>query len=216
MKRKAFTLFEALVVIAIIVILAVILFPVFRRAGWPSTKSSCFSNLKQIGLGLAHYTQDYDDLYPRIAVSVESSRPDKRNPNGVYGWADALEPYLKTTYIFQGPSETTSHSAQLKPQQTGYIDYWFNSRIASTKKSKHKNPASIILLGDGNDGGDLTDACYAYGSLPGAWINDGNSPAYRHLKEGNYIFIDGHVTSLKPDEIVANPPNGKNATFRIK
>jgi len=216
MKRKGFTLIEALTVIAIIGILAVILFPVFSRARWPATKSSCFSNLKQIGLAFAQYTQDYNDLYPRIAAAGESSRPDKSYPNGVYGWADALKPYYTTPAIFQCPSETTSRLAQLKPQQAGYTDYWFNSRLASTKKARHKNPASIIMAGDGNDGGDLTDACYAYGSLPGAWIDSDSSPAYRHLKEGNYIFIDGHVTSLKPDEIEASSPNGKNVTFRIK
>src|SRR5690606_23019122 len=53
-----------LVVIAIISILAAILFPVFARARESARRASCLSNLKQIGLGIMQYTQDYDERYP--------------------------------------------------------------------------------------------------------------------------------------------------------
>jgi prepilin-type N-terminal cleavage/methylation domain-containing protein len=62
--RKAFTLIELLVVIAIIAILASILFPVFARARENARRTSCLSNLKQIGMGFMQYTQDYDEKYP--------------------------------------------------------------------------------------------------------------------------------------------------------
>lgn len=61
---KGFTLIELLVVIAIIAILAAILFPVFARARENARRSSCMSNMKQIGLGLMQYTQDYDEKLP--------------------------------------------------------------------------------------------------------------------------------------------------------
>lgn len=61
---RAFTLIELLVVIAIITLLAAILFPVFARARENARRSSCQSNLKQIGIGIAQYTQDYDEKMP--------------------------------------------------------------------------------------------------------------------------------------------------------
>lgn len=68
LSTNAFTLIELLVVIAIIAILSAILFPVFGRARENARRSSCQSNLKQIGLGIMQYVQDYDGYYPYVRV----------------------------------------------------------------------------------------------------------------------------------------------------
>ena len=71
MKKRAFTLIELLVVIAIIAILAAILFPVFGRARENARRTSCMSNLKQIGLGTMQYTQDFDERFALISDVIK-------------------------------------------------------------------------------------------------------------------------------------------------
>ena len=93
--KKGFTLIELLVVIAIIAILAAILFPVFARARENARRASCSSNLKQMGLAVMQYTQDYDELMPFYY-----------NRAGIW-WMDAVNPYAKSYQIWKCPSDTS-------------------------------------------------------------------------------------------------------------
>jgi prepilin-type N-terminal cleavage/methylation domain-containing protein len=68
MIRRAFTLIELLVVIAIIAIIAAILFPVFARAKEAAKKTTCISNLKNIGTAFVMYQSDNDDYFPNTNV----------------------------------------------------------------------------------------------------------------------------------------------------
>ncbi len=92
--KKGFTLIELLVVIAIIAILAAILFPVFGRARENARRSSCQSNLKQIGLGILQYVQDYDEKFP--AANDTSFN---------YPWPQAVQPYMRSLQVFICPSD---------------------------------------------------------------------------------------------------------------
>ncbi len=69
-ERAGFTLIELLVVMAIISLLAAILFPVFGQARKAARQTVCVSNLRQVGLALSLYREDYGDLPPHISTLV--------------------------------------------------------------------------------------------------------------------------------------------------
>src|SRR5207247_11229829 len=100
MRRKGFTLIELLVVIAIILILAGILFPAFATARRSATNAVCLSNLKQIGMAVSMYTQDYDEAFPaacdmfdRHPVVVRAQPPDWPTHVTPYFW-EVVAPYV--------------------------------------------------------------------------------------------------------------------------
>ena len=94
-EQHGFTLIELLVVIAIIAILAAILFPVFAQAREKARQASCTSNLRQMGLGVTMYAQDYDEHFSLAATLT---------PTGFLNWHDFVDPYVKNKQIWACPS----------------------------------------------------------------------------------------------------------------
>lgn len=138
--RRGFTLIELLVVIAIIAILAAILFPVFARAREQARKTSCLSNLKQIGTATMMYVQDYDEMYPwfvqdgrEINNSTGFTRPDRVPAQlaNIRGWfmEYGLQPYVKNHQLFFCPTEPSkdqiSFAADGQPNNA-YGSYGFS------------------------------------------------------------------------------------------
>src|SRR5438105_6183547 len=91
-RDRGFTLIELLVVIAIIAILAAILFPVFAQARAKARSAACTSNLKQIGLAVSMYADDYDEaLIPQgLGATAKLWRP----------WMQLAQPYVKNKQVF--------------------------------------------------------------------------------------------------------------------
>ena len=214
---KAFTLIELLVVIAIIAILAAILFPVFARARENARRSSCQSNLKQIGLGIIQYAQDYDERYMRAQNSGNRS------------WDALAAPYFgvqvawnKAPLIFRCPSDSTSTGSAAVTRsyampQAAWTDPtnspYFSPNPADgvdrggRALSEFPTPATTLMVvetfrTDSYFGENSNAACR--GPIANA-DNDGrqdSNAALRgkqaHFDGYNYLFVDGHVKFLRP------------------
>jgi prepilin-type N-terminal cleavage/methylation domain-containing protein/prepilin-type processing-associated H-X9-DG protein len=115
-----FTLIELLVIIAIISILAAILFPVFGRARENARRSSCQSGLKQFGLAFMQYTQDYDERYPK---GLPGTPTGSMNFHRGSGWGGQIYHYVKNRSIFMCPSFSSRTSGGLN------LTYGYNAVI---------------------------------------------------------------------------------------
>jgi prepilin-type N-terminal cleavage/methylation domain-containing protein/prepilin-type processing-associated H-X9-DG protein len=213
-RRNGFTLIELLVVIAIIAILAAILFPVFARARENARRASCMSNLKQIGLGMMMYVQDYDGKYFLRTYSSDGAgaitgtiysywSPRAKAGGGYYPWV--LEPYIKSTQLFVCPSNRSAFSS-----------YAYNGYPATTQytESMIDAPSQMVAIVDDQFGGGI-----AYSPNGTGWNSNFcetyNTPADpgcptdqkfygRHLDGVNIAFMDGHVKWLRPVTLYNN------------
>jgi prepilin-type N-terminal cleavage/methylation domain-containing protein/prepilin-type processing-associated H-X9-DG protein len=160
MEIKGFTLIELLVVIAIISILSAILFPVFARARENARRTSCLSNLKQIGIGVMMYVQDYDERYP-MNYWYGGALDANGHPASDYGvtctaagltgqgmpcemftdntgshqgnwvtWMDIIYPYIKNKQVFVCPSAKPNGDSSSASARVG--SYGINAVFGST------------------------------------------------------------------------------------
>ena len=193
-RRKAFTLIELLVVIAIIALLAAILFPVFARARENARKSSCANNLKQIGLSIAQYVQDYDETY--FARNM-----------GPLVWTQMLYPYTKSAQLFRCPSITqgaTNNSAGATTVNGTFYpaiprSYGYNPRFGvgdaslTPSMSDVEKPAQKVIVGE--------VALQNWSDYGAPWWDcdcNWDQGFAGHLQTANYLFGDGHVKSFSP------------------
>ncbi len=114
-NSRALTYVELLVIIAVVAVLVALILPVFATSRESADNENCFYNMKQVGLGLKVYTQDYDERYPRQDYCADSA-PSPLNPNAQpgctgpfgqrinhYKWPAYLLPYISTVETFSCP-----------------------------------------------------------------------------------------------------------------
>jgi prepilin-type N-terminal cleavage/methylation domain-containing protein/prepilin-type processing-associated H-X9-DG protein len=197
-NQRGFTLIELLVVIAIIAILASILFPVFARARENARRSSCQSNAKQILLGVAQYTQDYDEKYMPFFNSA------------VGYWSNGVQPYLKSTQIFDCPSASGPTTAMGFANADYGLNAWlfeYNGGGLGLSLASVEQPTSTVMLADSLNSARLAPEGF---TTEGAAYGVERYPQYRHLDTTVVGFFDGHVKSMRKDalEVTALTENG--------
>lgn len=214
MKRRAFTLIELLVVIAIIAIIAAIIFPVFTRAKASAKKTSCISNLRQIGQAMALYMGDHDDAFPKAVDAADKYRPEIWQSEPAFMalipqmpmMHEALQGYIKNYAIFQcqgdnGTEVLDTHPyLDFKSAPTMYatfgLSYMYRTEITfrNYTQTALQNPAAINVLFDG--AGHWHEAEKAL-SLQDAM--DGTAIEKRKKFRYNILYGDFHVKSVRSD-----------------
>jgi prepilin-type N-terminal cleavage/methylation domain-containing protein/prepilin-type processing-associated H-X9-DG protein len=240
MQKAAFTLIELLVVIAIIAILAAILFPVFAQAREKARTASSGSNVRQLGLAIMMYKQDYDERFP-----FGGWRP---GDNGTDEWQNTTVTYIKNKGIFRCPSTTDLDEDNSRPEEWAWnrnpVNYLYNNQFGRDHRPINDAaavaPAETFMLMDGHSdwgcpgspprciGVDwqgrprttwlMEDTTFGdRGSLVHGWLSwQGFTWGLpRHNAGANVCYADGHVKYIK-----VNPSSGNmtvaqgNAIYR--
>jgi len=224
-KTRAFTLIELLVVIAIIGILAAMLLPALSSAREKANAISCLGNMRQWGLALGMYCDDWNDYMPYEGTSTGIDAG-----YNLGAWYNILSPYigtpaLKDLYNPSNPRIPVPRSAKSiytcasapkidsTPTTTKpYFAYGMNRTLTGLagkvyKRSIAEKPTQTIFLSESeNNDFPFTDGFYIgkYGTPPE------NTP--RHSGGGNFVFLDGHCEFLRQDDYSRNKAESANGT----
>lgn len=221
--QQAFTLVELLVVVAIIAIVAGILFPVFARARENARRISCLSNLKQIGMATLQYNQDFDERMPLTLMDSFFNGGTMHTT-----WVETTQPYLKSMQVFRCPDDddsswttpysvwddgTTTTTPPLinrfsSYQVNAYLINWGFSSMPYSHLSSLVSPSKVIYLAEAGEKRVLdhyspmcwsspVDPSICSDGITHGWDSAKGEPTelavHRHLDGSNYLYADGHA-----------------------
>jgi prepilin-type processing-associated H-X9-DG protein len=212
-NRLAFTIVELLVVIGIIGVLLALLLPAIQAAREASRRSSCSSNLHQLGLGILNFAQVHHGQFPLDATSGRAN-----------SWVLTLSPYLEGVNRIRICPDDPIGDQRAASQSTSYVvnEYMCDAVPGAIRELNHLAATSkFILMFEGSDNRDLSFAnehC-----RPSVWFGQTfvaqnqvlaqmqlEVQINRHAGAANYLYADGHVDLIPEDTIAKWASSGVN------
>jgi prepilin-type processing-associated H-X9-DG protein len=207
-------LIELLVVIALIAILAAVLLPALARAKATAKKTQCLSNLRQMAVAAQVFVDNHDDSFPKAywltnenGVNISyawdlttiAGSPMRVVPGVLWEGSGAQE--LQQCPSFQGGVNWLVDPFTGYNYNTSFLGHGqFESIPEPAKASAIRNPTATVVLGDGEYSAGANKFMRAPfpnpgdASFSGRWAG---TQGFRHAKQSNASFADGHVQSLR-------------------
>jgi prepilin-type N-terminal cleavage/methylation domain-containing protein/prepilin-type processing-associated H-X9-DG protein len=207
-RSRGFTLIELLVVIAIIAVLAAILFPVFARAKQRAQQIACLSNVKQLGLAIIQYASDWDGRFPYCG-GTKSSDLNLWQASWVKTYS-AFDIHVDEGSIWRYVMDQKVYTCPLdirRRRSDGTLfplSYMMSDAVSCYSQDAVKSPSLVILLLEEDDksynGNGANDGRFVPGGS-NATDKVAGSLSERHMRGGNYFYVDGHAGYHRPEGI---------------
>lgn len=225
-KSSGFTLIELLTVIAIVGILAAIIIPVVGASRASARKSTCLNNLRQIGAACLLYAGEHKGRFPygyyvpgpgnsgqsngtwdiqissylgrTITGSVTGDYPALLCPSDVTPATTSGN--ARRSYSMMRGSDGFGISSNAVPGSTGPSPGVMQNTVAEFPRTLLIVERSQSVASGGSDNLVGSVAC-SVTDRPQDQINNGNG-VNLHAGLFNYLFADGHVASLRPEETI--------------
>jgi prepilin-type N-terminal cleavage/methylation domain-containing protein/prepilin-type processing-associated H-X9-DG protein len=201
--RRGFTLMELLVVMAIITLLATLLFPVLAQARERARRIACLSQLQQISRAHLLYLDDWDEELPDWRYPA---RPRTEVAEGFVYWIEYLQPYLRHRAITHDPS-----AAEPPPPPGEGIrlaDYalmtWGPSGFGIAESPHFRWPGPPLSLAQVGRPGETISLMDGYTATKITW-----GFVTRHQHGVNAAFLDGHARWLALRELYRVDTDGR-------
>lgn len=221
------------------------MFPVFGRVRESARRATCQNNLKNIGMGLLQYTQDFDETFPTMrttsagnisgATLVDFTYPINATSlfatSPYQNWIQEIYPYVGSWQVFACPSAiadaytTTFNLPGYAPTPTSKTTYNANPVLLQRKVSTVKNPSSLIWAVDRMYATNATFyRPYVTGvptsvTLPLATGTNmsgwSDTGGDLHFSGYNVLFADGHIKWRNSGKVKASEFGLADATSNI-